>query len=68
MRVPDLLSMVPVRWWLDIAYLRSLSLTMVWTWYASTTLCTCHTSFCHRKNYYVVPLLFWVLVFCCTKD
>jgi hypothetical protein len=31
-------------------------------------LCTCHPSFCHCKNYYVVPLLFWVLVFCCAKD
>jgi hypothetical protein len=24
---------------------------------------TCHSSFCHCKNYCVVPLLFWVLVF-----
>jgi hypothetical protein len=31
-------------------------------------LCTCHSSFCHCKNYCVVPLLFWVLVFCCAKD
>jgi hypothetical protein len=31
-------------------------------------LCTCHSSFCHRKNCCVVPLLFWVLVFCCAKD
>jgi hypothetical protein len=31
-------------------------------------LCTCHTSFCHCKNYCVVPLLFYVLVFCCAKD
>ena len=31
-------------------------------------LCTCHPSFCHCKNYCVVPLLFWVLVFCCAKD
>jgi hypothetical protein len=29
---------------------------------------TCHTSFCHCKNYCVVPMLFWVLVFCCAKD
>jgi hypothetical protein len=29
---------------------------------------TCHTSFCHCKNYCVVPLLFCVLVFCCAKD
>jgi hypothetical protein len=26
-------------------------------------LCTCHPFFCHCKNYCVVPLLFWVLVF-----
>jgi hypothetical protein len=26
-------------------------------------LCTCHPSLCHCKNYCVVPLLFWVLVF-----
>jgi hypothetical protein len=26
-------------------------------------LCTCHPSFYHCKNYCVVPLLFWVLVF-----
>jgi hypothetical protein len=26
-------------------------------------LCTCHPSFCHCKNYCVIPLLFWVLVF-----
>jgi hypothetical protein len=25
-------------------------------------------SFCHCKNYCVVPLLFWVLVFWCAKD
>jgi hypothetical protein len=31
-------------------------------------LCTCHPSFCHCKNYCVVSLLFWVLVFCCAKD
>jgi hypothetical protein len=31
-------------------------------------LCICHPSFCHCKNYCVVPLLFWVLVFCCAKD
>jgi hypothetical protein len=31
-------------------------------------LCTCHPSFYHCKNYCVVPLLFWVLVFCCAKD
>jgi hypothetical protein len=31
-------------------------------------LCTCHTSFCHCKNYYVIPLLFRVLFFCCAKD
>jgi hypothetical protein len=31
-------------------------------------LCTCHPSFSHCKNYCVVPLLFWVLVFCCAKD
>jgi hypothetical protein len=31
-------------------------------------LCTCHPSFCHCKNYCVVPLLFWVLVFYCAKD
>jgi hypothetical protein len=24
---------------------------------------TCHPSFCHCKNYCVVPLLFWVLIF-----
>jgi hypothetical protein len=30
-------------------------------------LCTCHPSFCHCKNYCVVPLLFWVLVFGCAK-
>jgi hypothetical protein len=35
MGVPDLLSMVPVRW-LGIAYLHGLSLTMVLTRYAST--------------------------------
>jgi hypothetical protein len=29
---------------------------------------TCHPSFCHCKNYSVVPLLFWVLVFCCAND
>jgi hypothetical protein len=34
--VPDLLPMVPVRW-LGIAYLHGFSLTMVSTWYASTT-------------------------------
>jgi hypothetical protein len=31
-------------------------------------LCTCHPSFYHYKNYRVVPLLFWGLVFCCVKD
>jgi hypothetical protein len=31
-------------------------------------LCTYHPSFCHCKNYCVVPLSFWVLVFCCVKD
>jgi hypothetical protein len=31
-------------------------------------LCTCHPSFCHCQKYRVVPLLFWVLVFCCAKD
>src|SRR5688572_26205327 len=31
-------------------------------------LCTCHPSFYHCKNYCVVPLLFWVLVFCSAKD
>jgi hypothetical protein len=31
-------------------------------------LCTCYPSFYHCKNYCVVPLLFWVLVFCCAKD
>jgi hypothetical protein len=29
---------------------------------------TYHPSFCNCKKYYVVPLLFWVLVFCCAKD
>jgi hypothetical protein len=31
-------------------------------------LCTCHPSLCHCNNYCVVPLLFWVLVFCCAKN
>jgi hypothetical protein len=29
---------------------------------------TYHPSFCNCKKYYVVPLLFWVFVFCCAKD
>jgi hypothetical protein len=31
-------------------------------------LCTYNPFYCHCKNYCVVPLLFWVLVFCCAKD
>jgi hypothetical protein len=31
-------------------------------------LCTCHPSFRHCKKYCVIPLLFFVLVFCCAKD
>jgi hypothetical protein len=57
--VPDLLSMVLVRW-LDIACLHGLSLTTVSTQYASTIsmyLTTCHPSFYHCKNY--------VLFLCC---
>jgi hypothetical protein len=41
-----------------------------WCWFDMLLplLCTCHPSFCHCKNYCVVPLLFWVLVFCYAKD
>jgi hypothetical protein len=31
-------------------------------------LCTRHPSLCHYKNYCIVPLLFWVLAFCCAKE
>jgi hypothetical protein len=65
MMVPDLLSMIPVRW-LDIACLHDLSLTTVSTRILLSLLCTCHPSLCHFKNYYVVPL-FCVLIFC-AKD
>jgi hypothetical protein len=65
--VPDLLPMVPIRW-LDIACLHGLSLPRCRLGMLLPLLCTCHPSFCHCKNYYVVPLLFWVLVFCRAKD
>jgi hypothetical protein len=67
MGVTDFLPMVPIRW-LGIACLHGISLTMVSTRYASTTFMYLSLSFCHCKNYCVVPLLFWVLVFCCAKD
>jgi hypothetical protein len=35
----------------------------VWLGMLLPLLCTFHSSFCHCKNYCVVPLLFWVLVF-----
>jgi hypothetical protein len=55
MVVPDLLSMVPVRW-LGIACLHDLSLTTVSTRILLPLLYTYHPSLCHFKNYYVVPL------------
>jgi hypothetical protein len=67
MGVIDLLPMVLVRW-LSIACLYGLSLTTVSTRYASTASMYLSPSFCHCKNYCVVPQLFWVLVFCCAKD
>jgi hypothetical protein len=56
MGVSDLLPMVPIRW-LDIACLQGLSFTTVSTRYASTTSMYLSPSFCHCKNYCVVPLL-----------
>jgi hypothetical protein len=59
---PDLLPMVPIQW-LGIACPHGIFLTTVSTRYVSTLICTCHPSFYHCKNYCVVPLLCWVLVF-----
>jgi hypothetical protein len=67
MVVPDLLPMVSIRW-LVIACLYELSLSRCRLGMLLPLLCTCHTFFCHCKNYCVVSLLFWVLVFCCAKD
>jgi hypothetical protein len=65
--VPDLLPMVPIRW-LGIAFLMAFPLPRCRLGILIPLLCICHPSLCHCKNYYVVPLLFWVLVFCCAKD
>jgi hypothetical protein len=59
--VPNLLPMVPVRW---------LGIALPWSRLGMLLplLYTYHPSFCYCKNDCVVPLLFWVLIFCCAKD
>jgi hypothetical protein len=67
MGVPNLLHIVPVRW-LGIVCLHGLSLTTMSTRYASTTSMYLSSILLSLQNYCDVPLLFWVLVFCCAKD
>jgi hypothetical protein len=67
MGVTDLLPMVPVRW-LDIACLHGLFLTMMSTRYASAASMYLSPILLSCKKHCVIPLFFWVLVFCCAKD
>jgi hypothetical protein len=46
----------------------SFPLPRCWLCMLLPLLCTCHPCFFHCKNYCVVPLLFWVLVFYCAKN